>query len=71
VLRLSAFEKRWLIPSFATGDGKDLPLPWRPDGDAAEQLRNAAIDRGCPGLRFPLSSPLRACSRHPNLFPKT
>jgi hypothetical protein len=70
VLRQGAFETRWLVPSFATGDGKYLPLPWRPDGKAAEQLRNAAIDRGCSGLWFPVSSPPRAYSAAPQL-PKT
>jgi hypothetical protein len=63
VLRAATFQTRWLLPSFATGDGKHSPLPWRPDGKVAEQLRNAAMNCGRPGLWFPVSSPPRAYSR--------
>ena len=48
MLRPGALETRWLVPSFPTGDGKHLPLPLQPDGKVAEQLRNAATNRGCP-----------------------
>jgi hypothetical protein len=46
VIRPGTFQTRWLVPSFATGDGKHSPLPWRPDGKVAEQLKDAADDRG-------------------------
>ena len=60
MLRPGALQTRWLVPSFATGDGRHSPLPWRPDGKAAEQLRNAANDRGRSSLWFPVSSPPNA-----------
>jgi len=37
VLSPAAFQTRWRVASFATGDGKHSPLPWRPDGEVAEQ----------------------------------
>ncbi len=46
MLRPRTFQTRWLVPSFATGDGKHSPLPWRPDGKVAEQRKDAANDRG-------------------------
>ena len=56
MLRPGAFQTRWLVPSFATGEGKHSPLPWRPDGKVAEQRKDAANDRGrslASGFRCP------------------
>jgi hypothetical protein len=46
VIRPRTFQTRWLVPSFATGDSKHPPIPWRPDGKVAEQRKDAANDRG-------------------------